>query len=76
MNLHGIVLLGFEKGFLIKKRFQFFVEKGSLSAFNSFCKQIFETKTIQMCKLRLVKNDNSPFNVYAKGMVVGAGKET
>lgn len=68
VNLTGAALLGQERGSLTGRRFQLFVETGSLPDFNSFCNCMFVSDVRQACELVLVKA--SPLYAYLEGVAM------
>jgi diguanylate cyclase (GGDEF)-like protein/PAS domain S-box-containing protein len=75
VNLTGASLLNIERSFLIKRRFQSFVEPDSQAAFNSFYKQVFETGIKQTCELKLMCPDKTTFYASLNGIAVGGCNE-
>lgn len=74
VNLSGAALLGVERGSLVRRRFQLFVETDLRPDFNSFCNRMFGSDAKQTCELRLVKNDTSPLYAYLEGIVMRDGE--
>lgn len=58
INLKGAKLLGGEQGDLIKRRFGSFLADQSLSAFNSFMRQVFTGQQNKQCEVMLKKNSD------------------
>ena len=74
VNLSGAALLGVERGSLVRRRFQLFVETDLRPDFNSFCNRMFGSDVKQTCELRLVKNDASPLYAYLEGIAMRDGE--
>lgn len=74
VNLSGTVLLGVERGALIGRRFQLFVETDLQPEFNAFCNWVFGSDVKQTCELRLVKNDTSRLYAYLEGIAMRDGE--
>lgn len=74
VNLSGAALLGVERGSLIGRRFQFFVETDLRSEYNTFCNQVFGSDVKQTGELRLMKNDASQWYAYLEGIALRDGE--
>jgi PAS domain S-box-containing protein len=73
-NLTGANLLGVQMRYLIKKRFSRFVEPDSQDRFYFHRKQVLQTGAKQICELRLVKKDGTPFHAQLDSMAVQDGE--
>jgi PAS domain S-box-containing protein len=60
-NLMGATMLGMEREKLAGKRFSQFIIKDDQDAFYLHRQKLLETKTKQICELRLTKNDGTEF---------------
>ena len=72
-NLTGANLLGVQMRYLIKERFSRFVEPDSQDLFYFHRKQVLQTGAKQICELRLVKKDGTPFHAQLDSMAVQDG---
>ncbi len=75
VNLSGATLLGVERGSLVGRRFQIFVEKYLLPEFNAFHNRTLASDVKQVIELRLVKNDATPLCVHLEGIAFRDGEE-
>lgn len=73
-NLTGANLLGVQMRYLIKERFSRFVEPDSQDRFYFHRKQVLQTGAKQICELRLVKKDGTPFHAQLDSMAVQDGE--
>jgi PAS domain S-box-containing protein len=60
-NLVGATMLGMERGKLPGRRFSQFIAKDDQDAFYLHRQKLLETKTKQICELRMTKNDGTEF---------------
>jgi PAS domain S-box-containing protein len=75
LNLSGAIMLGKERSFLIGSQFNHFVAKNNFHEFNFFFKNVFKSKTKEICELELNINDHQPKFVHVEGMLTGDGKQ-
>jgi len=61
INLTAAELLRVERGTLAQNPFSHFVQQEDEDIFYRCCKQLFKTGTPQVCELRIVRKDASPF---------------
>lgn len=73
-NLTGANLLGVQMRYLIKERFSRFVKPDSQDRFYFHRKQVLQTGAKQICELRLVKKDGTPFHAQLDSMAVQDGE--
>ncbi len=69
-NLTGANLLGVAKNSLLKEPFFCFIARDSQDQFYVHCQQVFETKSNQVCELKLVKQDGRQFYAQLDSIVV------
>jgi PAS domain S-box-containing protein len=75
LNLSGAIMLGKERSFLIGSQFNHFVAKSNFHEFNFFFKNVFKSKTKEICELELNINGHQPKFVHIEGMLTGDGKQ-
>jgi len=56
VNLAGAILLGIERGKLIKRRFGLFVAEPLRATFNAFLDKVFSNQTKETCEVELLKD--------------------
>lgn len=69
-NLTGAMMLGADRSRLLKQPFSRFVARDDEDIFYLHHKQVFESRTPQMCELKMVKQDGSPFEARLECIVV------
>jgi PAS domain S-box-containing protein len=69
-NVTGASLLGAEKRSLAKQPFQRFIIPGHFSTFQSHLQKAHETRSKQICKLRLTGKDGTPFDALIDSIAV------
>jgi PAS domain S-box-containing protein len=72
VNLTGADLLGLHRSKLIGTRFSRFISPDFQDEFYFHCKKIFESRTKQMCDLKLVKQDGTYFDARIDSLLVQA----
>ncbi len=73
-NVTGATLLGTEKRSLTKQPFQRFIVPGHFSIFQSHLLKAQESRSKQICKLKLTGKDGSPFDALIDTIAVIDGK--
>jgi PAS domain S-box-containing protein len=73
VNITAATLLGVVRSDLVKNRFTSFILSEDQAIYDHHCKLLFETGAPQVCELRLIKKDASPFWVRIDATL---GKET
>lgn len=68
MNLSGAKMVGTGRYLLQNKDFRIFVSPDSKDTFNDFFKKILKTDTKEVCKLKLVSQDQSFVFVHVEGV--------
>jgi len=69
VNLTGAALLGMERHFLLKKRFDQFVAPEDRPSLEHLCQQAFRTGVKQTCELKLITSEGSETYVRIEGTV-------
>jgi PAS domain S-box-containing protein len=70
VNLTGAGLLGVERSYLMKMAFSRSVAPEDQELFSFHRKKVFESKSRQTCRLKLVKRDGTPFYAQLESIVV------
>ncbi|MGZ6236253.1 MAG: PAS domain-containing sensor histidine kinase [Syntrophales bacterium] len=73
-NVTGASLLGMEKRSLAKQPFQRFIVPGHLSIFQSHLQKAHETRSKQICRLKLAGKDGTSFDALISSIAVMDGK--
>ena len=68
--LRGVTMLGVERGSLIGSPFSRIVSTETQEAFYFHRNNLFETKTMQTCALKLIKKDGTEFHAQLESIVV------
>ncbi len=69
-NLMGATMLGRERGKLTGRRFSQFIAKNDQDVFYLHRQKLFETKTKQVCELKLAKKDGAEFYAQLESYAV------
>ena len=69
-NLMGATMLGMERGKLTGRRFSQFIAKDDQDVFYLHRQKLFETKTKQVCELKLAKKDGAEFYAQLESYAV------
>jgi two-component system, sensor histidine kinase and response regulator len=69
LNLSGARMAGIERFLLQNVDFRNYVARESLNSFNEFIHKIFENDTKQVCKVKLIRDDNSSMFVHIEGVL-------
>ena len=69
-NLMGATMLGMERGKLTSRRFSQFITKDDQDVFYSHRQKLFETKTKQVCELKITKKDGTEFYAQLESYAV------
>jgi PAS domain S-box-containing protein len=69
-NLMGATMLGMERGKLTERRFPQFIAKDDQDVFYLHRQKLFETKTKQVCELKLTKKDGTEFYAQLESYAV------
>ena len=75
LNLRGSQMLGKERAHLINRPFTFFIPDDTIAVFNLFFRKVFETKTTQVCEIKLTPNGNAPIFVHLTGIITENGQQ-
>ncbi len=75
LNLSGAAMLGEERSLLIENNFNQFISKSSLPVFDSFFRKVFESKTKEICELKLKSDSMQSKYVHIEGMIIGDGRQ-
>ena len=73
-NLSCAAMLGIERSSLIRKPFSRFITKDDQDVFYLHQKILFETKTKQVCELKLIRTDRTQFYAQLESIVVKDAK--
>jgi signal transduction histidine kinase len=73
LNLNGAKMLGKDRSALIKSNFRFFLTQQSVSEFNLFLQQMFETGYKQGCEVQVKTDINPSAYFYLEGIIPYAG---
>lgn len=74
VNLFCVAMLGIERSSLVGKPFSRLVSKDYQDVFYFYRKKLFETKSKQVCELKLVRKDRTQFYAQLKSIVVKDAK--
>ena len=74
LNLHGSLMLGRDRSYLINRRFASFVTYQTIPLFIIFLDQVFLSKTKQICEIALLTDSNLPVDVQLTGIVSQNGE--
>jgi PAS domain S-box-containing protein len=69
-NLVGATMLGIERGKLTGRRFSQFIAKDDQDVFYLHRQKLFETKTKQVCELKITKKDGTEFYAQLESYAV------
>jgi PAS domain S-box-containing protein len=69
-NLRGATMLGMERGKLAGRRFSQFIAKDDQDVFYLHRQKLFETKTKQICELKLTQKDETEFYAQLESYAV------
>ncbi|MEJ2167256.1 MAG: PAS domain-containing protein, partial [Desulfobacterales bacterium] len=70
VNLMGATMLGMERGKLAGRRFSQFITKDDQDVFYLHRQKLLETKTKQVCELRMTKNDGTEFYAQLESSII------
>jgi len=69
LNLSGAIMLQRERSFLVKSNFRHFITHDTIPLFDDFFRKIFETKSKQICEVRLNLYFDYTILVHTEGVI-------
>lgn len=69
LNLSGAIMLQRERSVLVKSNFRQFITHDTIALFDDFFRKIFETKSKQICELRLNLYGDYTILVHTEGVI-------
>jgi two-component system, cell cycle sensor histidine kinase and response regulator CckA len=75
VNLFAVGLLGIDRTYLLKRRFQAYVTPSEVPAFHAFLENVFESKIKESCELTLVNSNQRSIPVRVEATLAASGRE-